>query len=120
LHHRRAWVDLAKADQPVALLALAARVALVVRVHLVRLVPAVLRAQVLGALVRLVLVRLLAQRRALLAQAQARAEAAVAVSAAEQPAPSVEVAARETVPESQSARNAKSTSRDRPRALVAL
>ena len=82
MHHRRAWVDLAKADQPVALHALAARVALVVRVHLVRLVPAVLRAQVLVALVRLVLVRLLAQRQALLAQAQALAEAAVAASAA--------------------------------------
>jgi hypothetical protein len=120
LHHRRAWVDLAKADQPVALHALAARVALVVRVHLVRLVPAVLHAQVSQILVRLVPVRLRARLRALLAQAQALAEAAVAASAAEQQVPSVEVAAKETVPESQSARNEKSTSRDRPRALVAL
>jgi hypothetical protein len=74
----------------------------------------------LVALVRLVPVRLLAQRQALLAQAQALAEAAVAASVAEQPVPSVEVAARETVPENQSARNAKSTSRDRLLALAAL
>jgi hypothetical protein len=62
--------------------------------------------------------RLRAQLRALLAQAQARAEAAVAALAAVQPVPSVEAAARVTVPESQSARNAKNTSRDRLLALV--
>jgi molybdopterin-guanine dinucleotide biosynthesis protein A len=120
LHHRREWVDLAKVDQPAVLRALVAQVALVVRVHLVRLVPAAHHAQVSQILVRLVPALLQARLQALLAQAQARAEVAVAVSAAEQPVPSVEVAARETVPESQSARNAKSTSRDRLLALVAL
>ena len=119
MHHRRAWGDLAKSDQPVALHALAVRVALVVRVHLVRLVPVARLVRVLVVLVRLVPVLLRAEHQALLAQVQALAEVAVAASVAEQPVPSVEVAARETVPENQSARNAKSTSRDRLLALVA-
>ena len=120
MHHRRAWGDLAKADQPVALHALAVRVALVVRVHLVRLVPVARLVRVLVVLVRLVPVRLLAERQVLLARAQALAEVAVAASAAEQLVPSVEAAVRETVPENQSVRNAKNTSRDRLRALVVL
>ena len=121
MHHHKAWADLVKVDQPVVLHALVpARVAQVAQAHLVRQVPVVLRAQVSRILVRQVPVRLRAQLQALPAQAQARAEVAVAALAAVQPVPSVEVAARVTVPESQSARNAKSTNRDRPRALVAL
>ena len=78
MHHHKAWADLVKVDQPVALRALAARVAQVAQVHLVRQVPVVLRAQVSRILVRQVPVRLRAQLQALLVQAQARAEAAVA------------------------------------------
>ncbi len=121
MHRHKAWADLVKVDQPVALRALVpARVALAGQAHLVRQVPVVLHAQVSRILVRQVLARLRAQLQALLAQAQALAEAAVAELAAEQPVPSAEAAARETVPDSQSARNAKNTSRDRLLALAAL
>ncbi len=120
MHHHRAWADLAKVDQPAVLHAPVVRVALVAQAHLVRRVPAVPHAQVSRTRVRRVLAQLQEQLQVLLVRALAQAEAAVAVLAAEQPVLSVEAVARETVPESQSARNAKSMSRDRLLALAVL
>jgi len=129
LLRHRAWADLVKVVRlvpvvrvrlvPAAPVVLVALVALDAQVARVRLVPVAQAVQVLAAHVRLVPVVLRVALRVLLVQVAGQALVAVAVLAAEPRVRSVGVAARATVPASRSARNAKSTNRDKHRALVA-
>ena len=125
LRHR-AWADLVKVVQLVPVVrvrlvpaAPVVLVALVAQAVLVRLVPVAQAVQVLAAHVRLVPVALRVGLQVLLVRVAGRALVAVAVLAAEPRVRSVGAAARATVPASRSARNAKSTNRDKHRALVA-
>lgn len=123
MHRHRAWADLVKVVRPVPVvrvrLAPAVLVALVAQVVRVRLAPVAQVVQVLAARVRLVPVALRVALQVLLVRVAGQALVAVAVLAAEPLARSVGAAARATVPASRSAQSAKSTNRDKHRALVA-
>jgi hypothetical protein len=93
-------------------------VAHLVRVVHAQLVPVALRVLVSAGELRVRVARQLPAAVSLLVRAVAQAAVVVAESAAVLPEPSVRAAARAARPVSQSVRNAKSTNRDRHRALV--